>query len=486
MPADLLRLARPALVVLACVAAFAAHARMPREVGRAFLDAGIPLNHVAIVVQDTAKLRPLFTYDANRARSPASVMKLVTTFAALELLGPDYRWKTEAYLDGSLVGGELHGDLILKGYGDPKITVEQWQSFMGQLRANGLDAVDGDLALDRSRFALPPHDPAAFDHEPDKPYNVGPDALLVNFKSLKLTLAPDAAGESVSVHVEPSLDVVALGRPPALSSDECTEWRAHATPAIEDRGDRAAILFSGSYPASCGEREWWIAMLDHPHYVHAMFATYFRAAGGRFAGGLKERRVPAGAIPFAVLESPPLDDIVRDVNKMSNNVMARQIFLTLATTSSAPPATPAKATAAVKHWLAQRKLAMPGLVLDNGSGLSRRARNSAIGLNRLLVAANASSVREEFARSLAVASVDGTVERRFRNRDVAGQALLKTGSLEGVRALAGYVIDPAGRRFTVVAIVNDANAARATPALDFLVQWVYRNGATWDPAQQRH
>jgi serine-type D-Ala-D-Ala carboxypeptidase/endopeptidase (penicillin-binding protein 4) len=472
------------LAILALVA-IDAHAVLPRAVGRAFLDAGIPLNHVSIVVQDTAKLRPLFAYDANRSRSPASVMKLVTTFAALELLGPDYRWKTEAYADGPLVDGELHGDLILKGYGDPKITIEQWQSLIAGLRTKGLSAIDGDLALDRSLFALPPHDPGAFDHEPLKPYNVGPDALLVNFKSLKLTLVPDASGTGVTVNADPPLDVVTLGAPPPVSNDDCAGASAPVTPSIDDRGDRAAITFAGTYPLSCGERDWWIAMLDHPHYVRAMFETYFRAAGGRFDGGVKERRVPAGALPFAVLESPPLADIVRDVNKLSNNVMARQIFLTLATTRDTPPATPAKAVNVVRRWLAARKLAMPGLVLDNGSGLSRHERNSAIGLNRLLLAADASNVREEFERSLAVAAIDGTVERRFRDNAVAGQALLKTGSLEGVRALAGYVLDAAGRRFTVVAIVNDPNARRAVPALDYLVQWVYRNGATWDPALQR-
>src|SRR5690242_19754518 len=130
---------RHAAVVIALVAANA-HAVLPRAVGRAFLDAGIPLNHVGIVVQDTAKVKPLFAYDAYRSRSPASVMKLVTTFAALEILGPDYRWTTEAYLGGPLVGGELHGDLILKGHGDPKITIEQWQSFIDDLRAKGLAA----------------------------------------------------------------------------------------------------------------------------------------------------------------------------------------------------------------------------------------------------------------------------------------------------------------------------------------------------------
>ena len=127
-------------------------AELPRAVGRAFLDNGIPLNRVAIVVQEIGKLQPLFTLDPDRPMNPASVMKLVTTFASLELLGRDYRWKTEAYLGGRLDKGTLKGDLILKGYGDPKITIEQWQAFMADLRARGLAKVAGDLVLDRTYF----------------------------------------------------------------------------------------------------------------------------------------------------------------------------------------------------------------------------------------------------------------------------------------------------------------------------------------------
>jgi D-alanyl-D-alanine carboxypeptidase/D-alanyl-D-alanine-endopeptidase (penicillin-binding protein 4) len=469
-------------IALIAFASLEAHAVLPRGVGRAFLDAGIRLDHVAIVVQETTKPRPLFAYDANRARSPASVMKLVTTFAALEILGPGYRWRTDAYLGGPLVDGELRGDLILKGGGDPKITVEQWQAFIDDLYAKGLHAIDGKLVLDRSRFALPPYDPAAFDGAPHKPYNVGPDALLVNFKSLRLTLAPDGDGGTISLRADPPLDAIAL-HAPAASNATCNGFE-DANPLIADRGDRADILFASAYPRSCGEREWWIAALDHPHYVHAMFGNFFRAIGGRFDGGFTEGRAP-DTTPFAVLESPPLADIVRDVNKRSNNVMARQLFLTLAAVTSPLPATPGKAQRAIVHWLAQRKLVMPGLVLENGSGLSRRERASAIALNRLLIAADRSDVREEFERSLAVAAIDGTVEHRFRDAAVAGQAQLKTGSLEGVRAIAGYVTDASGRRFSVVAIVNDANAARAAPALDYLVQWVYANAGSWDPTRQR-
>jgi D-alanyl-D-alanine carboxypeptidase/D-alanyl-D-alanine-endopeptidase (penicillin-binding protein 4) len=352
---------------------------------------------------------------------------------------------------------------------------------MASLRAQGLAVVDGDLVLDRSFFAPIAHNPSAFDGEPLKPYNVGPDALLVNFKAVRFGFAPDAAGTATQLTVEPALSRIAVSAPPPLVDGECGDWRGALRASFVDRGSRASATFAGRYPAACGEREWWVALLDGPTYVHGMFTTYFRDAGGRFDGGWKVGLAPKGAKPFATLASPPLWDVVRDVNKLSNNVMARQVFLTLATADAPPPATTAGATAAVRRWLARRNLKMPELVLDNGSGLSRRERISAGSLARLLVAADASPVREEFASSLAVAATDGTVQRRFQDRSVAGQALLKTGTLEGVRALAGYVLDPDGRRYAIAAIVNHPNAARAASALDFLVQWVYREAGTTAP-----
>jgi len=471
-----------AIAVGATLLAASAHAALPRGVARAFLDAGIPLANVAVVVRESGDPQALFTHDADRPLNPASVMKLVTTYAALDLLGRDYRWKTEAYLGGRLANGTLAGNLILKGYGDPKITVEQWQAFMKDLRAHGLDRVTGDLVLDRSFFKLPEHDPAAFDQEPLRPYNVGPDALLVNFKAFRFQFAPDAPRGAVAVRADPPLPELKLDALPQLGNGDCGDWRALLAPTWVNQGTTASAAFAGRYPQSCGERDWYVALLDHPAYVHGMFATYFRAAGGQFDGALREGRVPRNGAPFAVMESAPLYDIVRDVNKLSNNVMARQIFLTLATTHHPPPATPALAADVVQRWLKEKKVAMPGLVLENGSGLSRRERASANGLARLLASADHGPVREEFASSLAVAALDGTVQKRFRDGTVAGQALLKTGSLEGVRALAGYVIDAEGRRYIVVAIINHPNAARGASALDYLVQWVYQEAGHWDPA----
>jgi D-alanyl-D-alanine carboxypeptidase/D-alanyl-D-alanine-endopeptidase (penicillin-binding protein 4) len=464
---------RALLGLAAWLAATAAIAALPRAVARAFLDEGIPLTAVSAYVQEIGDVRPLVSHQPGKPMNPASTMKLVTTFAGLELLGPDYRWKTEAYADGRIADGVLDGNLVLKGYGDPKITIEQFQAFIAALRATGLSAIRGDLVLDRSYFAPAPHDPAAFDAEPLKPYNVGPDALLVNFKSVRFVFAPNAAGDAAEVRIEPPLADVVVHGAPRLVEGECNDWRAGLTAAFANRADRTDATFGGRYPAACGEHDWYVALLDHPHYVHAMFAHYWTDAGGRFSGGVRDGRAPAGAKPIATLQSAPLYDAVRDINKLSNNVMARQLFLTLATADYAPPATTARAAAAVRRWLAKHKLDLPELALENGSGLSRRERIAARSMARVLLAADESRVHGDYVSSLAVAATDGTVRKRFADDDVADQALLKTGSLEGVRAIAGYVLGRGDKRYVVVCFVNHPNAARAQHALDLLVERVY-------------
>ena len=463
-------------LLLACAAALAAapsHAALPSDLAQAFREEKIPSSSVAVFVQRIGEKRPVLAHQAAKPMNPASTMKLVTTFAALELLGADYRWKTEAYADGPIVDGVLDGNLVLKGYGDPKITIEQFQSLVAALRATGLATIRGDLVLDRGYFAPPMRRPGAFDAEPLKPYNVGPDALLVNFNSVRFVFSPNAAASAVAMRAEPPLANVALSDSLQLTSGECGDWRTGVKASIATRADRAQARFSGRYPAACGERDWYVALLDHRHYAQAMFEHYWKEAGGSLAGGLRDGRAPAGAKPLATLQSMPLYDAIRDINKLSNNVMAQQLFLTLATAAYPPPATAPRAGAAVRRWLAGRGLRFPDLVLENGSGLSRRERISAKSMAALLLAADASAVRADYESSLAVAAIDGTVRKRFVDDDVADQALLKTGTLEGVRALAGYVLGHGGRRYVVVCFVNHRNAARAQRALDLLVEKVY-------------
>jgi len=439
-------------------------AGLPEPVAKALRDAKVPQSSVSIVVQEVGAQPPALTLNAGAARNPASVMKLVTTYAALELLGPAYRWRTEAYLDGE--------DLVLKGSGDPKLTYESFWILLRNLRARGLREFR-DVVLDRSAFtsiALEPIDDELF-----RPYNVLPDALLVNFKSLRFVFLPE--NDRVRLFVEPSLPGLEVINSLRLSPGACPDGRAFrdlTQATFQSRPPRAA--FTGVYPASCGEKELLVA-LHHPEdYVAGMIRLLWSEMGGSWKGGLREGVVSPEAKLLYAHESDPLAEIVRDINKFSNNVMARQLYLTIAAELGGVPAHPDTAARAIAQWLMFKGINAPELVLENGSGLSRNERVSAATLMALLQAAWKSAVMPEFVASLPVAASDGTMRRRLHGEPVSGNAHMKTGLLVDARAMAGYVLDRSGRRHAVVMIANHPNAPQAEPAFDALLQWVRARG----------
>jgi serine-type D-Ala-D-Ala carboxypeptidase/endopeptidase (penicillin-binding protein 4) len=446
---------------------------LPGPVAQALARAGVPQSAVGLYVQQVDAPRPTAIFNASKAMNPASAIKLVTTFAALDLLGPAYTWKTEAYLLGRLQGDVLDGDLLLKGYGDPKLTVENFWLFLRSLRARGLREIRGDLVLDRSFFDVGEHDPAKFDGEGLRPYNVGADALLVNYKAVRFFFLPSETAQGVSVVPEPKLAQLEVASTVALRDGPCGDWRAGLKYELQQNAAGARASFSGSMPSSCGERVWNLAPLPHNQYVLGVFKSLWQELGGTLAGGVREGRPSAGARPFAQLESPAAAEVLRDMNKFSNNVMARQIFLTLSAETLKLPGRYDRSARAVKSWLEGRNLDLPDLVIENGSGLSRADRISPEGMGRMLVVAYHSAVMPEFIATMPLVAYDGTMRKRMRLESVAGQAHVKTGSLNDVRTVAGYVLDRNGHRHAVVFFVNHPSAHLSQPAQDALLKWVH-------------
>jgi D-alanyl-D-alanine carboxypeptidase/D-alanyl-D-alanine-endopeptidase (penicillin-binding protein 4) len=460
-------------LALALLAGRAAADALPGPVAQALARAGVPSSAVGLYVQQVDAPRPTAIFNASQPMNPASAIKLVTTFAALDLLGPAYTWKTEAYLAGRVQGDVLDGDLLLKGYGDPKLTVENFWLFLRGLRARGLREIRGDLVLDRSFFDAGGHDPARFDGEGLRPYNVGADALLVNYKAVRFFFLPDEAGRGVTVVPEPKLAQLEVAASVALRDGPCGDWRAGLRYDLQHNGAAARAVFSGAMPASCGERVWNLAPLAHDQYVLGLFRSLWQELGGTLAGGVRDGRAPAGAKPFVRFESPTAAEVLRDMNKFSNNVMARQVFLTLSAEALKLPGSYDRSARTVKSWLEARNLALPELVIENGSGLSRADRISAEGMGRMLVAAYHSAVMPEFIATMPLVAYDGTMRKRMRLESVAGQAHVKGGSLNDVRTIAGYVLDRNGRRHAVAFFVNHPAAHAAQPAQDALLKWVH-------------
>ena len=240
---------------------------------------------------------------------------------------------------------------------------------------------------------------------------------------------------------------------------------------------RQRALFSGQNPASCGEKDLNVALLEPNDHVAGMTRQLWTETGGTWTGAAREGQVPPGALLLHAMYSAPLAEIVRDTNKFSNNVMARHLYLTLGAETAGPPANGDEAAAAIRAWLARKGVAAPELVMENGSGLSRLERISAASLASLLQAAWRSAVMPEFIASLPVTAMDGTMRRRLKGEGIAGQAHVKTGLLSDARAMAGYVLDRSGRRHIVVMIVNHPAAPESQPAMDALLRWVYEQGS---------
>jgi D-alanyl-D-alanine carboxypeptidase/D-alanyl-D-alanine-endopeptidase (penicillin-binding protein 4) len=434
--------------------------------------AGIPLAAVSVLVQEAGTVVPSLALRPQAPMNPASVMKLVTTYAALELLGPAYRWKTEVYADGTRHGEVLEGNLVLRGYGDPKLNYESFWMLLRSLRGRGLREIRGDVLLDRSYFAAAPD--GRIDDETFRAYNVPPDALLVNFKSLRFGFLPEPERAAVRVFAEPALPGLEIVNSLKIVEGACPEGRAFRDliqAAFQSTPPRAS--FTGSYPASCGERDLNVALHTPEDYVTGMIRQLWEEMGGSWSGALREGAVPASARLVYVHDSEPLAETVRDINKFSNNVMARQLFLTLGAELLGPPAQAENSVRAIRQWLTFKRIAAPELVLENGSGLSRIERISAASLAAVLQAAWRSPVMPEFVSSLPVVAADGTMKKRMRGERVAGSAHMKTGLLSDARAMAGYVLDRNGRRHVVVMMVNHPKAPEADAAMDALLAWTY-------------
>jgi D-alanyl-D-alanine carboxypeptidase/D-alanyl-D-alanine-endopeptidase (penicillin-binding protein 4) len=472
--AVLLRLAGAGLVFMLGAVLPAAAQDLPAAMSKALRQANIPARNVGVFVQEVDRSRPLLSYNAAQSFSPASVMKLLTTDAALELLGPTFSWKTQAYIDGTLGNGILNGDLTLKGSGDPKLVMENFWLFLRQLRAKGVREIRGNLVLDRSVFDDVVYDPAQFDGDPQKPYNVGPDALLLNYKTIALRFLPDEAGNQVNVSMEPPLAGYTV-LPPRLNKDAvCGDWKGKLQ---ADVGVGAA-LFNGSFPAACGEQVWYL----HPYrmsstqYFEDVFRQMWSDLGGRFAGKVVAGTVTPTARLLAQWQSPVVPEVIRDINKYSNNVMARQLLLTIAAQAEPAPGNVERGARAIRGWLSGKGIAADELVIDNGAGLSRNERLAPATLGQVLLAAFHSAVMPEFIASLPLVGYDGTMRKRLRGENVAGQAHIKTGSLNDVRSVAGYVQAASGKMYVVVCLINHANAAAGQQAQDALLEWVFDKG----------
>jgi len=411
-------------------------------------------------------------FNADVSVNPASTMKLVTTYAALEMLGPTYQWKTEFYSDGPLSNGVLNGNLYLKGGGDPKLNMEKLWLLMRDLRANGVQTITGDLVLDRSHF-IQPQLPQFNDDGGDenKPFLVKPDSLLVNLKALRFVARND--GGRVLVSVEPPIASIRIdNQVKAVNSKQCS-GDVRYNPVVQ--ADGVTVTVTGQLGDGCNSQT-YLSLLDHPTYAAGAVRAIWNELGGTIQGRDRVQDVPKNARLLARAFSPDLVEIIRDINKYSNNTMAQQLFLSLGARfrTDADGDDAKAAQRVVRQWMAKKGITASHLVMENGSGLSRAERVSAREMATLLQAAWKSPYAAEFISSMPLTGMDGTMRKRLKRTAMAGEAHIKTGTLNTVRAIAGFSRDSNGTTWAVTAILNDPRPWGASAVLDQVLLDLYK------------
>ena len=526
------------LIFASLLAAGAVHAAdLPEPVARLMRAAQIPPEAAGVLVLrgDTT----LVSHNPRQIMQPASTVKLFTTMTALEQLGPVFRGRTEMLSSAPVVDGVLQGDLILRGGADGDFNEDVLGHMLQALRNQGIKTIKGDVVLDRQLFqparpdiGLPP-----FDEYPWAYYNVVPNALLINTNLLKVEMR--SVGGKLSLAMMPPMDKVGVRSEMAASDAPCPAWEnGWREPGIARDGDKIDVVLRGSFPRDC-VKSISVNVLDPHDYLERLLRATWSRLGGKLAGEVREASAPtppslpapavnadtdataaspAPTAPPAASASPgssnmsatapvlrllaehvsrPLPETLRDIHKNSDNTLAGALFLSLGSLEADPalgsrplppdaayPTTAARADAAIRAWLRQRGIDDTGLVIDNGSGLSRLARATPAQVAGVLQAGLHSLWMPEFLASLPIAATDGTMRRRLKDSPAAMRARIKTGTLKGVIAVAGYVQDASNQPVIVVAMLNDERVANGAgrAVLDALIDWVARSGAPAVPA----
>jgi D-alanyl-D-alanine carboxypeptidase/D-alanyl-D-alanine-endopeptidase (penicillin-binding protein 4) len=451
---------------------------LPKSVQRIFNHYHLPHDSMSVYIKELDEQQPLLVLHGDTPRNPASSIKIITTFAALELLGPTYTWQTSFYLDGTLKNGTLDGNLIMQGGGDPFLVREAFWHILFTLQAKGLKHIKGDFLIDDGKFEDETGSPGDFDKKPYRVYNVFPDAALVNFQAHQFNFVPQKDG--LHIYADPPAATMKIINKVKLTKGRCRGQHRHLKHSITRQGQNTIVTFSGDYPRSCGHQQLLRTMIPNDQYVYGVFKSLWEDMGGTITGTVRKTRIN-GEKPFYVATSRPLSEIITYINKYSNNVMARQLLLTIGKEKLASNDIEGKGSKvlgrqAIQEWLLSIGISAPELVLDNGSGLSRKARVSVTTMGKLLEYAYNSPYQPEFMASLPMLGVDGTARKRLNGNIPAGAVRIKTGLLNNVRAMAGYMRSASGKRYVVVSLQNTPGIQNGigTQVQDEILKWLYQ------------
>ena len=414
----------------------------------------IPESKLSIILEDNKSGKRLIDINSNRSRSPGSVTKLFTAFAAIDLLGSQYQWKTEAYIDQKDNGKDSIDYLLIRGGGDPSFSINDLESFILKIRATGIREIRNGIHLDQSFFKQRKKSTGSFDQSPLRPYNTMHSSLIVNSNKLDLSFRFNSKTKEIVVTPSFLPTGVSIQNNLLIGSGDCKDFRSQVNFKERLEGKTIMILINGFYPGQCPNFDHDLAITETEHYFYGAFKKIWMDSGGTINGHYKRRKKSKMNALIAHMDSEELNSILRLTLKESDNLASRNIFLSFAEKTNQTKLRNTRK--AVYKSMKNNDVQWHNRnFIENGSGLSRKTRLKPESVMGLLKKIDQETKFLEIKSMLPVSGIDGTLKNIYRSETLRGQMKLKTGTLNGVRCLAGFITSKTGKKYRFVFMHNN-------------------------------
>jgi len=403
---------------------------------------------VSILIESQESGQILYEKNPDQRLHPASNTKIITTAATLDLLGPRFRWDTRIGADKIKNG--IAENIYIIGRGDPRFVSESLWALVLQAKKRGLKRVKGNVIIDDSYFTSDRMAPGFDDRDQDSAYRAASGAMSLNFNSVSIGLKPSRKiGGKPVVNIYPDSGHILISNRAKTKRSGREQLQLRA----DKKGARTEIKLSGTIPIKHRGLMVRRRIDNPPIYAGDAAKLFFKQLGIPVRGAVKTGIAPTRLKSLARLKSRPLSLIIHDVNKLSNNFMAEQILRTIGAEKSRMGDWTESARLVTRHL--EKKYKLKGFTYVNGSGLFGNTAFSARDLTTILKSIDQSiPPQPEFLASLAVSRVDGTLRKRFKSLP-KGTIRAKTGTLDGVVCLSGYLYTKSGDTLIFSILMND-------------------------------
>jgi serine-type D-Ala-D-Ala carboxypeptidase/endopeptidase (penicillin-binding protein 4) len=444
-------------ILIICLIPFSVFADIPVEYKKIIEKYKFPSNSFTFVVKNlTNKSEPSVKHNEKKLFNSASLAKIISTFIAIDTLGPEFKWKSEFLHNGEIVGDTLNGDFIFKGRGDATFSISNLEESIRKIQRNGLKKIKGDLILDLSYFGMTSKE-KVFDNDPMRAYNVLPHPVVIQSNTMNFIFSIDK--NNLNIESNPELHNFDIKNNVKITKGRCIDWKSKLNYRAKKKDSKTTIIFDGNYSRNCGVKEFDLSVLDNNEYFYQIFKKIWNSNGGEFDGHLDVTYMQGINWQFLYRHtSKPLSVIVRDMNKYSLNLMARNIMLTVLAEDTDLLVLESSLNDYVHQWLEKNNLLHKGLFFENGAGLSRKSFLTSEQLLLLMQKIYYDPFMPEVLASFPISGIDGTLKRRMKYSSFKIFAHLKTGSMKNVNAIAGFLLDKNRDMKIFIFIINDKNA----------------------------